>query len=390
MINYRYTAKNEQGELVSGTIDATGPDVAREHLERQGLQVLAVEPTSKSPGRLSSQEAEDFAQQVARVSSSQVPLAAGLRAAAAESGSRRTARALRWIAGQLDQGRTLEYVLTESKNMLPHYIAGLTLAAARTHSIGDALVELVDQQRTARQLRRGVAAAFSYPMVVVALTMAVVGFVFVFVTGPLKEMMEEFEMQLPILTQVLFWWRDTGVYVLVGCMSAITAALALYRLVAGKARYLRMLATVPLFGPLFHWSGVAEWLGLMSILTRHEIPLPEALRLAGGGVRDANVAEVSLQLAEGVSRGRNLPQLLVDSRRLPVSLAPLLRVGEKSGALSDSFAAARDIFQKRVRTRAVLVQSLVPPILFIAIGCVACFILYSQFAPLVSLISALS
>jgi type II secretory pathway component PulF len=107
MINYRYTAKNEQGELVSGTIDATGPDVAREHLERQGLQVLAVEPTSKSPGRLSSQEAEDFAQQVARVSSSQVPLAAGLRAAAAESGSRRTARALRWIAGQLDQGRTL-------------------------------------------------------------------------------------------------------------------------------------------------------------------------------------------------------------------------------------------------------------------------------------------
>jgi type II secretory pathway component PulF len=80
----------------------------------------------------------------------------------------------------------------------------------------------------------------------------------------------------------------------------------------------------------------------------------------------------------------------VDSRRLPVSLAPLLRVGEKSGALSDSFGAARDIFQKRVRTRAVFVQSLVPPILFIAIGCVACFILYAQFAPFISLISALS
>ncbi len=79
MINYRYTAKNEQGELVTGTVEATGPEVARQHLERQGLQVLAVEPTAESPRRLSSQEAEEFAQQVARVSSSHVPMAAGLR-----------------------------------------------------------------------------------------------------------------------------------------------------------------------------------------------------------------------------------------------------------------------------------------------------------------------
>jgi general secretion pathway protein F/type IV pilus assembly protein PilC len=150
------------------------------------------------------------------------------------------------------------------------------------------------------------------------------------------------------------------------------------------------MSTLPLFGPLFHWSGVAEWLGLMSILTRHEVPLPDALRLAGAGVRDANVAQASLQLAEGVARGRSLSQLLVDSRRLPVSLAPLLRAGDKSGSLSDSFAAARDIFRKRVRTRALFVQGLIPPILFIAIGCVACFLLYAQFAPFVSLIQGLS
>ncbi len=71
-------------------------------------------------------------------------------------------------------------------------------------------------------------------------------------------------------------------------------------------------------------------------------------------------------------------------------MVPLLRVGEKSGALSDAFAAARVMFEKRVRTRAVLVQSLIPPVLFILIGCVASFVLYAQFAPLFSLINSLS
>jgi type II secretory pathway component PulF len=390
MMQYRYTAKNERGELVTGTVQATGSAEAREHLERQGLRVVVVEAIAEPPGRLRVPEAEELTQQVARVSASQIPLAAGLRAAAAETASRRTARALRWISAQLDEGRTLEYVLTESKNMLPSYVAGLTLAAARTHSIGDALVELVDQQRTSRQIRRGVAAAFAYPLLVVALTFAVVIFLFVVVTGPIREMMEEFAMQLPTTTQVLFWWRDTGIFLLIGGILVAVCAIAIYRLLVGSPRFRRLISTVPLIGPLFHWTGVAEWLGLMSVLTRHEIPLPEALRLAGGGVRDANVAQVSLQLAEGVSRGRSLPQLLVESRKLPVSLAPLLRAGDKSGALADSFATARDIFEKRVTTRAVLVQSIAPPILFIAIGCIACFVLYAHFIPFVSLLDSLS
>ncbi len=326
MTKYRYTARNVEGELVSGTVEAIGLDNAWIHLEHQGLEVLAVEPSEDRPQRLRSEEAEELTQQVARVSAARLPLTAGLRAAAEETASPRTAEALRWIASQLEQGRTLEYVLTESKGMLPRYIAGLTLAAANTSSLGEALVELVDQQRTARQMRRGISAAFAYPMTVLGLAIVLLGFIFVFVTGPIKEMIEEFQLVLPMMTQVLFWWRDTGISLLLGCVAGLSAALLVFRLAAGKARYLRFLATVPLLGPLFHWAGVAEWLGLMSILTRHQIPLPEAT--ASGGWRLARRECRPGFLAAGRGRGagrRSAPVAAGHSAVAGVDGAPVAR-----------------------------------------------------------------
>ena len=99
---------------------------------------------------LSASDASELASHVAQVSAARVPLAAGLRAAAEETASRRVSLALRWIADQVDQGRSLEDTLTHSGRLLPTYISGLILAAARTGTLGEALFELVEQQQSMR------------------------------------------------------------------------------------------------------------------------------------------------------------------------------------------------------------------------------------------------
>ena len=62
---------------------------------------------------------------------------------------------------------------------------------------------------------------------------------------------------------------------------AVVVLAILFRLLVGRARWQRLMSTVPLFGALWQSTGVAEWSGLLSVLLRHEIPLPNALRLAG-------------------------------------------------------------------------------------------------------------
>ena len=55
--------------------------------------------------------------------------------------------------------------------------------------------------------------------------------------------------------------------------------------------------------------------------------------LAGHGMRNAHIGHVSLRLADGVARGRQLSQLMFSHRELPSTLIPLVEWGEQSGAL---------------------------------------------------------
>jgi type II secretory pathway component PulF len=327
---------------------------------------------------------------VALVTASGLPLASGLRAAAAESGPSRVAAALGWMAEQVEQGRSLDDVLAGSTGVLPSHVSGLLLAASRTGDFGAALVELTEHQRLMRELGWRVFRGLAYPLVVVCLAVVVFELVVQLNVGTFVKMFSEFELQLPALTALLIWWYRYGHAVLLVVLVVVLAVLAIVRFSGGRAVWLRWGKALPLFGPLWRWSGLAEWSGLMSVLIRRQVPLCEALQLAAAGVRDADLGRLSLQLAEDAGRGQPLSQLVAETQRMPASLVPLLRWGEQAGVLADALAAGRAMFESRVAARAWLLQSFLPPMLCVAIGVAFMLLVIALFLPMVSMVRGLS
>lgn len=397
METYRYRARTAQGEETAGIIEASDFEAALQMLMDRDLREIQVflkraeeAPAAAAPVSLSAHEAGELSQHLARTSESGMPLAAGLRAAAEETVNVRVAAALNWVAGQVEQGRTLEETLTESGRLLPPHIRGLILAAARTGSLGQALFELVELHQKTYSLRREIASGYVYPLLVLAMASALIVGIGYFVTGMMRNMMYEFDLSLPLMTRVLFWWRDSGIWVLGAFLLALMAIAMVYRLLGGAVRWRQLLSTMPAFGALWHWTSVAEWSGLLSVMLRHRVPLPEALRWAGRGVRDAFVGRLSMRLADGVARGRLLSQMMYATPQLPSSMIPLVQWGEKSNDLADSFRVGQEMFAKRARMRASLLQAVIPPLLFLGVGSVVLFLVVAQFAPMLNLISALS
>ncbi len=339
---------------------------------------------------LNSNEAGQLAECVALVTASGLPLASGLRAAAAESGPSRVSEALGWMADQVEQGRSLDDVLAGSTGVFPGHVRGLLLAASRTGDVGAALVELTEHQRLMRELGWRVLRGLAYPLVVVCLAFVVFELVVQLNVGIFRKMFLEFQLQLPALTQLLIWWYQYGITVVLAVFVGVLAVVAVVRFGGGRAVWLRWGKVLPLFGPLWRWSGLAEWSGLLSVLIRRQVPLSEALQLAAAGVRDADLSRLSLQLAEAAGRGQPLSQLVAETRRMPASLVPLLRWGEQAGVLADALAAGRAMFESRVATRAWLLQSILPPLLCVAIGAAFMLLIMGLFLPLISMISALS
>lgn len=339
--------------------------------------------------RLSSGQAEQLAAQLAELAGSGRPLADGLRAAADEAASGRLARALRRIARSVDRGRSLEDVLASARRRLPRYVGHLIAAALRSGNFAAALGELVQHHRLLRQLRQTVTSALAYPALVLSLALGLFVFFHVAIVPVFDRMYQEFELKLPTATLSLIWWSRTGVWMLLVFLGLALGAMLFVRIVGGRTWWSRVWATVPMIGSLSHWAAVADWSRMMAILVEQQVPLPEALRLAADGTYDGNLSEVSRDLARRTDAGGDLAQLLAASYRLPALLAPLVESGQRAGSLAAAFRTASDMYEMRVRLRAVVLRSVLPPLVFIIVGIQIGLYVVGLFLPLAALIRSI-
>jgi type II secretory pathway component PulF len=339
--------------------------------------------------RLSESDAETVAVYVAELTAADLPLAPGLRAASDEVGGR-VGHALRSMAERMEQGRTVEELLADPSTGFPHYLQGLVRAAMRTGRLGETLIDLVAHRRAAREQWRSVTAAVAYPAVLLGCALVAFLALSAFVAPILRDLMTDFALTLPLTSR---WVIALGEYVgqaSVGGLALLLMICFLARLVLGAALWRRLVAGFPFFGPLWHWSGVAEMSRLMAALVQHRVPLPDALRLSADAVRDANVADICRTLAGEVEQGRDLATLVVVTPRLPTSMAPLLRWGQGAARLDEAFVSCAEMLEGRVRMRAALLRSILPPFVFIITAMLAVALFLGYVAPLVTLIQNLT
>ena len=391
MPGYRYRGTDGQGEAVSGEVEAASEAEAREMLESRGLTIEACFIASQvAPAPLSVEESQQVTSRLAQLTNSSLPLASGLRAAADECGSRRIAQTMDEIASRVEAGQPLEEVLANSTNLFPAHVSGLVLAATKTGKLGAALSELLDHQQAVALRRKSITRGFAYPLFVVCLASLLILFVLFGVSHTYIKMFEEFELEIPMSTRLLIWWRDYGV-ALAACLAVACVAIALsLRVLLPRATWSRIIVGVPIIGPLTYWIGLAEWCSLLSVLVKNQISLPEALRLSASGIQNAHVGRIAMELAGRAAEGHPLSELLSASRPLPVSLIPLVRWGERVGLLHEAFGTGRELFDRRVKVRALMLQSILPPVLFVFLAGSVGMVVIALFAPMTNMIHSLS
>lgn len=359
--------------------------------ENRTADVSADRTQQAAAQRLSEHDALEVTRRMAELGQGGIPLTEGMAAVADELGSGRLARTFRTIARDGDRGLPLERILQQRESQFPRHIVGLVRAARRTGQLEQALTELIEQHCRMRDLSRAVRASMAYPLMVLTVAIALVLLLQVLLAGHLADLSDTgWGVELPYVTQWMIWWTDGGAAWVGGTLLLLVLGLLLLRLVVGASAWQRMRATVPLFGPLWHWSGVAQWTRLLGLLVQYRVPLPEALRLAADGSRDANVAQVSRRLADGAEQGRQLSEMLAGTYRLPASLVPLLRWGEQSSALDEALRSSSEMLEGRVLLRANLLRVILPPLALLLIAVAVGLLVAALLLPMVQLLDLVS
>jgi general secretion pathway protein F len=395
MPRYRYNAVDAAGKPASGELEAAGLEAARQELSAAGLDPQSISLSEvPQPGRrqgwLSTEEAVELARGLAEMTKAGLPLAGGLRAMARDLPRGRLPEVLRQMSSQLEAGATLDQVIQAQGRRFPAHVRGLVLAGLRSGRLAEVLEEFVDAERAQIELRWRIWLSLAYPIVLLSIIAILLVFLQVVIMPTFVGVFQDFEVSLPAITKLFLQTAGPVTWVLGGALVLVAAAAFLVAAMRRVAWVPPLLYRVPLIGPLWRFGRLAQFSRLMGVLLEQAVPLPEALRLTAAGLRDAYLAEGCRQAADGVESGRPLAECLASQPKFPPSMIPLVDWGQRARAMADSFRASAEMFEGRVQTQGIFLETVLVPLMFLVIALFIGFFIVAMFLPLISLVQSLT
>jgi type II secretory pathway component PulF len=343
-------------------------------------------------GGLTAAESAELSHQIAELARAGLPLSQGLVALGQELPRGRLRSSMIELAGSLEAGVPLDQAVAGHHRRIPPHLRGLMVAGVRTGRLGDLLNRFSTYAMIGTDLKRALWLSMAYPALTIGVALALFLFICAVVVGEFNDIYTGFGIPLPRITVALIflarivnsiWIPFCITAVIIGC-SWLAARLFLTRparrSVAGR---------LPLLGKVWRFTSLAEFCHLLALLLESHVPLPEALRLTGEGVQDADFDSSCRVMAGEVQSGRSLSQSMAQRRLFPRGLPRLLRWAEGQKSLTEILHIAGSMFEARARSQAAFVGSVlnvlcVVPVLWIIM------IVPALFVPLITLISRLS
>jgi type II secretory pathway component PulF len=290
---------------------------------------------------MSPEELAALNDEIAGMARAGLPLDQGLAALAKEMGRGRLRQVTADLAADLKAGRTLPEALERQGGRLPPFYAGLIAAGIRTGRIGEVLATLTGYTRTLAQLRSTIRDALLYPAVVTTIGLVLFGALCFFVLPIFDQIFSEWRMRLPFLTEAALAFGRHPMELFVWPLVVLLAGVFALRLVlrtmeVGRSFWARMVYATPVLGTLLRASRLEAFTELLAVLIDHEVPLPEAFRLAGQACSDPLMTVSARDLSEDLANGIPLGEALRGRGLVPEWVAWMTGLGERRGSLGQT------------------------------------------------------
>ncbi len=266
------------------------------------------------------------------------------------------------LSKRLESGQSLAAAM-EEESSLPANLKSILIAGSRVGRSEEALQDLVDMSFALSSIQAAFYRGLIYPFVLLIGTAALC---LLCLTVLLPRVIDTYELLRVPLPFFLAIWLPIAASE-IGLVILGIAAIAI--LIA--ARWFGIGAR------LSHWLGwkrveadlaAAQTAQLLSLLTKYDVPLPEALEIAAAQPRMPKWSESLKQIQAAIHKGETLNQASLERRGLPSFLAWLIESGVREGTLPATLSDAANFYRTRGLRRAGFLQKAIPRILILVVG----------------------
>lgn len=402
MAQFQYAARNTQGLVVTGVVEAGGEAMAARQLREQGLTPTQLRETGGvstakraartrgKGGRIRLDDLVVFSRQFATMIRAGLPLIEVLNILAEQSEKASMKAVLKAVEKDVAGGASLTEAMLKHPRVFSTFFASMVRAGEAAGMLASILDQVAGYFEKTASLQRKVKSAIAYPAVVGLACGIISVFLLTVVVPKFKEIYNSLGGTLPLLTQVVIYiselMRQRFLIVALLMAAAIVAAWQWYKTDAGRLTLDRVKLRLPIFGPLFLKVSIAKFSRTLSTLIRSGVNILAALDIVAATAGNAVIEAAIIKTRVSIQSGESIAKPLEDSGIFPPMVTRMIGVGERVGSLESMLSKIADFYEDQVDATVDGLTSLIEPLLIIFLGVLVGTIVISMFLPLFKMI----
>ncbi|WP_053980884.1 type II secretion system F family protein [Marinagarivorans algicola] len=384
MATFKFFGRTNQGQPITGVLDAASPDAVALQLQTRGVtpvnitEVTMVASAGMQLGvllgsqKIKSVELIMFCRQMYTITKSGIPLVRGIRGLAASIRHEHFREVLNDISDRLESGMTLSAALSKHPVVFNHLFVSMINVGESSGKLEDVFKQLAFYLERDEATRKSIKSAIRYPMfVIIALAIAMT-IVNVFVVPKFAAMFEKYDAPLPLVTKILmatssafihYWW------VLLLIAGIIAAGIYLFlRNPKGAQIWGRFKLKLPVVGETISRALMARYARSFALMLKAGLPVNQALTLCSRAIDNPYLAEKIEGIRRGVERGDSLIRTHVATQLFSPLILQMISVGEESGQVDQLLEEVADFYEREVDYDLKTLSAKIEPILIVVMA----------------------
>ena len=402
MKKFNYEAKDlSTGKVVKATVQAESENSAAKLLIAQGFSLRKIEEIDENgsffarlTGRITAKDKVVFTRQLATLIGAGLPLAQSLHTVREQTENKRLQNVIDDIIASVEGGKSLGESFGKHPDVFDSIFLALVTAGEASGTLDDSLRRIAAQQEKDAAMMSKIRGAMTYPMIVLVVILAVVGFMLIAVVPQVKKLYKDLGQSLPFITQLMvgvadfiihFWWL-----VLLLLVALVYFGKQYLQTEGGIKAKDALKLNIPAFGGMFRKLYMARFTRTGQTLLKTGVPMLDMLKISSQAVNNSIIAASIDRAAEKVKGGKSLSSSLEPEEYVMPFVPQMINIGEQSGKVDEMMGKAAQVYEDELDEQIKAISTAIEPILMVVLAVVAGGLVAAILLPIYSLVNNVS
>lgn len=398
-MKYQYRARTPEGEMQTGTVEASSRGAATNILQQKSLVVTELKLIPEKglfgkqlkifPDTVGEEDLVFFFRQLSILFSADVSLVESLNALGKQTQNSALRDKIFKILRRVDAGTSFSAALKEHKDVFSNFVVNMVKIGETAGNLEKVLKYLADHIERNYRLSSKIKGSLIYPAFVIGAAFIVMVVMMLFVLPKMTKMFENFNAELPLATRILIGTSDFFVsYWWLVFLILIGAGVFIWRFIKtdkGKRWKGKVEINIPILGEVFRNLNYARICENLGTLVRGGVPIVRALDTVSIVLGNVLYAEILEKARDRVRKGGTVAEVFSESEIVTPALSEMISSGEKTGQLGNILKKVSDFYTEEVNNAVENLMRLLEPIIIVALGIGVGFVAAAVLLPIYSL-----